>query len=192
MKALKKLFKSINKRKARLLSIGFLVGVVFIALFSGVFSYSSSTEFCISCHEMRIVAEQGWMRSPHYKNPHGVVAQCADCHIPPQFLSMLWTKTRDGMKDVFIHTFGESDPHKMGWDELSAVVREKISDSSCLRCHSNLTPHGANPKTLKAHREYLREDNKKRCLDCHRDPFHGKFKEYLFGTKMAKTSGGEK
>lgn len=190
MSWLKEILRPLKKKRILLLAAGFLIGLGFFLLSAGAFSYSSSTDFCISCHEMRIVAEQGWMHSPHFKNPHGVVAQCSDCHIPPQLLSMIWTKTRDGLKDVLIHTFGESDPYKMDWDELSVSVREKISDSSCMRCHSNLTPPGASMKTLKAHREYLRMEIKKRCLDCHRDSFHGKYREFLFGSNFVQATGG--
>ncbi len=170
----------------------FVLGAVVIAILIGVSAYSigvtSSNEFCMSCHEMRLVAEQGWMQSKHHSNPKGVVANCVDCHLPAEPVAMLWTKTRDGMKDVFVHYFGNSDPESMNWEELAASARSKISDSSCMKCHKNLTPKGAKIKMIIAHREYLRLKNK-RCLDCHKQEFHPWYRKY-YGKKLANTKEG--
>ena len=174
-------------RPVATLLLGFMIGaVVFVGSLASL-SFTSSTAFCTSCHEMNIVAEQGWMHSQHYNNPKGVVAQCADCHIPPELLPKLWVKTRDGTKDTLIHFFGGLSPAQMDWDELAVQARSKIYDSSCERCHSNPTPKGAPIKALVAHRENLRMDNKKRCVDCHRKEFHGRFEELV----RAPASGTE-
>ncbi len=167
--------------------------VIIIIIYSSatlLTSESSKTRFCILCHEMRIVAEQGWMKSQHFNNDQGVVAQCEDCHIPPELISKIWTKTRDGLKDIAVHVFGESDPLKMPWDDLSRPARSNRSDSSCMRCHKNLTPHGSSIKTIVAHRAYLRMKDKKRCVDCHRTPFHGKFKDQLSVNILTNDHGG--
>jgi nitrate/TMAO reductase-like tetraheme cytochrome c subunit len=166
---------------------GAFFAVIFIAVSAFSVHYTSTREFCTICHEMRIVGEQGWLRSSHYSNSMGIVANCHDCHISPELLRMFWTKTRDGVKDVYVHYFGESDPHKMPWKELSASARKKIHDSSCLKCHSNLTPRGSSIKTIIAHRAYERMKGEKRCLDCHRQEFHGDYKyKYLSITISAE------
>lgn len=151
------------------------------ALTSSMFfiEVTSETSFCVLCHEMKVVAEQGWKRSPHYSNEQGVVAQCSDCHVPPELIPKLWTKTRDGVKDVAVHTFGESNPEQMPWDELTVSARRKIFDSACMKCHENLTPKGAPIKVIIAHRAYLRMKDEKKCLECHRESFHGDYREYL-------------
>jgi len=160
-----------------------------LAAFAGL-EYSSTTPFCMSCHEMRVVGEQGWMHSTHYHNPKGVVAGCHDCHIPPEPIPLLWTKTRDGIKDVAVHIFGEPDPERMHWDKLGKSARRKIYDSACMTCHSNLTPQGATIKMILAHREYERMNGRKRCLDCHTREFHGRFKT-LLGTSSDIGNKGE-
>jgi len=177
--------------------IGFFAAVTAIAVTIGGLHYSSTPEFCITCHEMRIVAEHGWMNSPHYANQYGVAAECSDCHVPPEteLVNMLWVKTRDGAKDVFIHYLGESEPHKMEWERLRLSARKKIHDSSCRGCHQNLVARGFPIKAIIAHREYLRyqrmpED--KRCLDCHSEEFHGGFKQYLYGQGQVAMNGGER
>ncbi len=161
-----------------LLAGALLAGVLAIPGFLA-YDYSSSNEFCMSCHEMRVVGEQGWMHSPHFSNPHGVVADCKDCHVPPGFPDALVTKVRDGSWDVWVHLFGEHDPAKMDWVELERRARDKIADASCMRCHQNLEPAGGSPKMLKAHRERRRTDVHRRCVDCHDERFHGRFFRFL-------------
>jgi nitrate/TMAO reductase-like tetraheme cytochrome c subunit len=174
-----KLWIFIKSRTFRLLVAGAFAGIVLFIIATALFLSSSETEFCISCHEMQIVAEQGWMKSSHFGQNHGIVAECVDCHVEPEIAGMIWTKTRDGLHDVWVHHLGESDPHKMDWDKLSKRARSKIKDSSCRRCHKNDTPAGASVKMIIAHRAAKRMNGKKRCVDCHTKEFHGKFKQYL-------------
>jgi hypothetical protein len=101
---------------------------------------------------------------------------------------MLWTKARDGTKDIYAHFFGESDPKKMDWVHLHEVAHRKISDSACKSCHNNLIPKGVPLKTIIAHRAYIRMEGRKRCVDCHSIKFHGAYEEYLFANNR---NGGE-
>ncbi|MCU0611772.1 MAG: NapC/NirT family cytochrome c [Candidatus Eisenbacteria bacterium] len=162
-------------------AIGGVLALALVGAASLGVSWSSSSSFCMSCHEMRVVGEQGWMQSRHYQNDAGVVASCSDCHVPHRLFPKLYVKARDGSKDVFVHFFGESDPSRMNWDELAASARRKVYDESCRSCHQNLTPEGLSIKGIVAHREYLRMKGRQRCLDCHLELFHGGFREYLFG-----------
>ncbi len=186
-----------SARKRLLLAglAGAALCLVSVAGGGAMFVYSSSTPFCISCHEMQVVAEQGWMYSPHYSNSSGVVAQCADCHVPPEPLPMVWTKTRDGLKDTFVHLFGESDPRRMDWEALGESARGHIPDSACTRCHENLVPAGASIKMIVAHREAIRLKGERRCLDCHTKPFHRRYRAHLglaAGPSVPEESHGAK
>ena len=168
---------------------GFLLGVFAISATAYSFVATSDSRFCMSCHEMRVVGEQGWMQSAHYNNPKGVVAGCADCHIPPGVVDYTVYKVRDGIKDVLVHTFGESDPYKMDWERLKGIARHHHKDSACLRCHENLEPKGMEIKGLIAHREYLRGETEKNCIECHDGEMHPKFKTFLFGEAVAERKG---
>ncbi len=182
---------SLSRRSVGWVSIGMLIGIAFTGISVSSFQATSTSEYCMSCHEMQIVGEQGWMKSSHYNNAKGVVAGCSDCHIPPGLIPYTTTKIRDGSKDLFVHYLGEADPYKMDWSALGKLARFHIKDSSCLRCHSNLLPTGLSIKGIIAHVEYGREDNVKKCLDCHKEEFHPKFKEYLFGkSTLAKKGTG--
>ncbi len=150
---------------------------------------TSGSEFCMICHEMEVVGIHGWLHSAHVKNDRGVVAECGDCHIPPGLVPMLWTKARDGSKDIWVHLFGESDPGEMEWMELRETARAKIRDSACERCHSEPVPRGASIKMIVAHRANLRLDTPKKCLDCHREQFHGRFLHHLPGGREERVDG---
>jgi len=182
----------LKSRTVKLLFAGALAGALLLSLFAKIVVATSSYSFCMSCHEMRVVAEQGWMKSPHYQNEHGVVAECSNCHVEPELIGMLWTKTRDGLTDIWVHNTGESDPYKMDWERLTESARAHIKDSSCKRCHSNILAAGGNIKMFIAHKAYERMDGRKKCVDCHQTEFHAAFKEYLFGSRRVSAANGGK
>jgi len=170
-----------RSRSARWVAVGFALALALVAVTSVGLALTSSNSFCMSCHEMRVVAEQGWMHSKHHENRGGVVAGCSDCHVPPALFDKLLVKTHDGLKDVWVHFLGQSDPVKMDWDRLARSARRKIRQSACEKCHQNLEPQGASIKALVAHRENARLEKPKACLECHTEEFHGRFKQFLTG-----------
>ncbi len=183
-------------RKAAPFAVVALLAVMFAGAGAWSIHATGTSEFCMICHEMKVLGEHGWMHSAHFQNQKGVVAGCGDCHITPEFPHMLWVKARDGSKDIFMHFFGESDPYRMDWTELGVAARRKISDASCRKCHQNLTEKGAPIKQIIAHRAYLRLDGAKKCLDCHREQFHGGYRDYLSigetnDTNETITEGGD-
>ena len=183
---------NIDKKTVLPFVAGVLIVMLIIGFSSWAVEFSSHESFCMSCHEMRIVAEQGWMKSVHYDNESGVVATCSDCHIPHALIPKLYVKTRDGSKDIYVHLFGESNPESMDWDHLSRSARIKIYDESCRQCHKNLTPTGASIKAIEAHREYLRNPEAEGCMDCHTEAFHDEFLSFLFGPDKRPQNGGHK
>jgi len=184
-----KLLRRINPRTALLLAIGFACALILLALSGVALHYSSTTSFCMSCHEMRVVGEQGWMFGKHYDNPSGVVAECRDCHIPPGLVAHLWVNARCGTKNLWVHFFGQSDPMKIDWEEMAKSARNNIKDASCLRCHANLEPSGTTIEARSAHRKYKQQRGTRRCLDCHRGQFHGRFRPYRSGRQADDTAG---
>lgn len=68
------------KRKTILFVIIFILSLGIVKVTDFELHKSSETEFCISCHSMKIPYDD-YIKSPHYANQHGVSAQCKDCHI---------------------------------------------------------------------------------------------------------------
>lgn len=55
--------------------------------------YTSTTEFCLSCHSMGTVGNE-YKQSIHFKNASGVRAECRDCHIPPGIIPTIVRKQK--------------------------------------------------------------------------------------------------
>jgi hypothetical protein len=76
--------------------------------FAGTVVATESNEFCVSCHELDY-AYKGWEQSTHVNNPEGVVADCVDCHVPPQLLDLTFSKV-DSLNELYSHWFKPSGP----------------------------------------------------------------------------------
>ena len=90
-----------------------IVGCIALAACVGLaaagVSYSSRTEFCLSCHEMRVYQDE-LMLSPHAKDAQGKAIGCSQCHIPSGNLArMLGAKAWMGIKDLWVHNVEVAD-----------------------------------------------------------------------------------
>ncbi len=127
----------------------------------------SSSKFCgTTCHEME-EAYRSWELSAHYANDSGNRIECIDCHLPPKdkYFTHLIAKGYEGAKDGYMHFFGaEYDGEK-----TRARVLEKLPNSRCIRCHSNLLVKPSSPAAMMAHKAMLNpaEGEQLRCLECH-------------------------
>ncbi|MDR2892396.1 MAG: NapC/NirT family cytochrome c [Deltaproteobacteria bacterium] len=159
-----------------LLGVGILLvaGIVATAAF---FSFSSTTSFCTSCHEMNVHKEE-LAQSPHAKDYDESAIDCADCHLPrglgPRYLSV---KTYLGVKDVFVH-FTES-PDSIDRRHSQPVARRFVDDASCQACHDDLYKDAKKEKDISeigklAHDNYNGKDGKsyRLCVDCHTNMAH--------------------
>ena len=85
---------------------------------------TSSTSFCLSCHEMR-VHQQELALSPHAQDARGNAIECVQCHIPStNIVRMLSAKTWLGTKDLWVHatTGGSVTLDFTGWKQVSVSL----------------------------------------------------------------------
>ncbi len=158
----------------RQLLAGMAVGVAAVLLALAGLRYTSSSDFCVSCH-VHPAADSSWTLSTHYKNESGVVVHCSECHLPPAGLYQLSEKARMGIRDVFSTLFKDTD--KIDWFERSALynARHYTYDSSCRRCHAELYSAGLTAKGVEAHKHYEGQGDKPdklRCINCHKAVGH--------------------
>jgi cytochrome c nitrite reductase small subunit len=131
--------------------------------------FTSSVDFCtVNCHEMT-VSYREWQVSSHYDNDTGVVAECADCHLPTGFLPKLKAKIYYGIRDTVSHYFG--DPENLDRKELGESAAANITDDSCQQCHKNLFPSSLPRGGFLAHTNRL-DGEDGRCVKCHRHMVH--------------------
>jgi len=152
--------------------IGLIVGgliMLGIVGFAGTVVATESNEFCISCHELDY-AYTGWERSSHGYNSVGIVAECVDCHVPPQLLDLTFSKV-DSLNELYSHWFKpSSDP--FWWQQNLAHMRarahERMKDDNCVRCHEwRFAP--SSPEGQIAH---ATAPATTRCVQCHQNFVH--------------------
>ncbi len=174
-------------KKTGLFLIIFLLGFASFGAMNTFFSYTNTTEFCTSCHSMTVNFEE-YKETIHYKNASGVRAECADCHVPKEFLPKLKAKII-AAKDVYHEFIGDfavsdelkADPEKYlehydkhRWAMASAVwAKMEASDSrECRTCHSfaamDFDEQGRQP--AKKHPRAMKKGQT--CIDCHKGIAH--------------------
>lgn len=146
---------------------------IFILLIAAV-HYTTTTEFCTSCHSMSFAYEE-YKNSRHFMSPSGVRAGCSDCHVGrgvkrirvfAQLIPDAWAELMNPIRD------------KADWEKrkpgLAREVREemlKCKSSKCLGCHSVESLRPDNERKRNAHNRIKGEG--KTCIECHKNLVHG-------------------
>ncbi|NDV18455.1 cytochrome C [Pseudodesulfovibrio sp. JC047] len=151
--------------------------VLAIAVVSAVaFEQTSTTGFCVSCHEMKQHKAE-LQFSSHVVDKDKKPIECRQCHMPakfgPRYVAL---KAYLGVKDVVVHTFG--DPEDFYRRELQMSARRFVPDDSCRACHEDLKKNvkgeALSREGLLAHDAYLGINGQtgKGCADCHQNVAH--------------------
>ncbi len=147
-----------------------LVIILFCAAFQGIQYFTSTNQFCASCHEMKF-SYQYYKNSIHGSNSLGISVNCVDCHIPVSLKGYLKVKGIDTLKDAYKHFFHPVKTEEE-WlekkEELDEYARKSVENANCMKCHKNAKPKSEEGKEM--HDEMDLESDK--CVDCHTDMFH--------------------
>lgn len=160
-----------------ILVAGVAVGIVLWGGFHWAVEATNAPEFCMSCHEMADNVGQEWMQSPHYSNPSGVRAGCADCHVPKEWGPKIIRKIR-ATNELYHHFRGTISTREAFLDRRSEMA-ERVwasmiaSDSrECRNCHSE------HAMDFEAQSQRAREqmvpgiEEGKTCIECHQGIAH--------------------
>lgn len=138
--------------------------------------YTNDMAFCTSCHTMQTNFAE-YRETMHFRNPSGVQATCADCHVPKEFVPRLVTKIV-AVKDVYHELAGTvATPEKFEarrWSMASRVwAKMKASDSrECRTCHDFANMDlSAQDRTARS-RHAKAQDKGQTCIDCHKGVAH--------------------
>lgn len=150
---------------------GLIVGLAFMYGGKKAVEYTSSDEYCISCH-VHPVADQSWKLSPHHDNKTGISIHCVECHLPPEGHGMLLAKAKHGAIDVFGYLF--KDSADFNWPARRKLDKAKTYTyvESCAKCHQNLFPKTLTVEGENAHLIFLASKTEISCLNCHLDVGH--------------------
>lgn len=156
---------------------GLIGGILSVGGYSGVMEYTSTMDFCISCHEMRDTVYQEYKTTVHYANRSGVRVTCPDCHVPKPFFAKLVRKI-GAVNDLYQAVLGTVDtPEKFEAKRL--ILAERVwtgmvqSDSrECRTCHSfeAMASHKQTARAQEKMQEAMK--NGQTCIECHKGIAH--------------------
>ena len=157
---------------------GFLMGIVFWGGFNTALEKTNTTQFCVSCHEMRDNVYEELQGTVHFTNRSGVRAGCPDCYVPHEWTRKIARKMQ-ASKEVWGHIFGSIATRDAFLDlrrnlAESEWARMKANDSlECRNCHStqSMDLSRQNPRAAAAH-ERLLFTGERTCIDCHKGIAH--------------------
>ena len=162
--------------RAVLLAMGLVAGIVFWGGFNTFMEYTNSYEFCTSCHEMGVVADE-YQQSAHAHNPSGVPAICSDCHVPRPWGAKLWRKIQ-ATKELYhwalgtIDTPEEFEEHRLELAQKVWRTMEKNDSRECRNCHTKETmvTEKQSATAQKMHKRLM--EGEATCINCHKGIAH--------------------
>ena len=155
----------------------FIAGILFWGAFNTGMEATNELGFCISCHEMRDTVYQEYKTSIHYKNPVGVRAVCADCHVPKDWTHKIIRKVQ-ASNELYHKLIGTvSTPEKFEAHRVELAQRVwatmKSTDSrECRNCHSFDAMSQDAQKATAWRRHSTAAEKGKTCIDCHQGIAH--------------------
>lgn len=178
------------------LAVGLFVFSVLVGIAGAyVLAYTSTEEFCVSCHEMSYNFTE-YKGTIHDTNRTGVRAICTNCHVHHEPGPLIWDKLK-ASKDVFYTYISPSIDTPAKFEAKRATMAHRVwkdmmeSDShQCRSCHRadkmsvDLQSAKAQARHAKGKAEGLT------CIECHfgiahREP-EGPGPSELFGKSAAK------
>jgi len=167
-----------------LLSVGFVVGVMFWGGFNWALEVTNTEKFCISCHEMKDNVYKEYKETIHYTNRTGVRATCPDCHVPKKWTHKIIRKIK-ASNELYHKLLGTIDtPEKFKknrlWMAMNEWKRMKQTDSrECRNCHhfASMDLEKQESRSADKHDPHVWEAQEgkvpsKTCIDCHRGIAH--------------------
>jgi cytochrome c-type protein NapC len=137
-----------------------------------VLAYTSTEEFCVSCHEMSYNLAE-YKGTIHDTNRTGVRAICTDCHVPHTPGPLVLAKIK-ATKDVFYTYIAPSIDTKEKFEAKRAVMAHRVwaemkeSDShQCRSCH-RADKMSVDLQSAKAQARHAKgKAENMTCIDCH-------------------------
>ncbi|BCO25185.1 denitrification system component NirT [Rhodoferax lithotrophicus] len=155
------------------LAVGLLIFSVSVGISGAyVLAYTSTEEFCVSCHEMSYNYAE-YKGTIHDTNRTGVRAICTNCHVPHEPGPLLWAKIK-ASKDVYYTYISPSIDTKEKFEAKRSVMAQRVwlqmkeSDShQCRSCHraDKMSVDLQSAKAQVRHAKGKAEG--KTCIECH-------------------------
>jgi len=162
-----------------LVLIGIVVGIIAWQSKMVIIEATSTTEFCMSCHEMEAFVMPAVAEGVHWNNASGVRAECKDCHVPKNYFAMMKVKINAALVEVPGHLTGKIATQEK-YDAYRPVMAERVWENmkannsrECHSCHSweAMTEEGQSRPAWMMHQRAQQQEQT--CIDCHKGVAHG-------------------
>lgn len=127
--------------------------------------------------ETYVMNDPVYQKSAHRTSGTGIIAGCADCHMPPRGLvAKSWAHVKGGVKDVWAELINDFEKPEVWEDrrtELAYAVRDAMlaNDSvNCRTCHDIRKIAVKGERGQRAHARSFA--NKSTCIQCHFNLVH--------------------
>ncbi len=163
-----------------LVIIGIVVGIAGWTTKMTIIDATSTTAFCISCHEMEAFVLPAVAEGPHWNNPSGVRAECKDCHVPEEYFPKMAVKINAGLVELPAHFMGKISTQEK-YDDYRPVMAQRVWDRmaandsrECRNCHTweAMSEEGQSGPAWMVHQRA--QEQGQTCIDCHDGVSHGK------------------
>lgn len=171
--------KSTRRSWFRVGLVGVIVGVGLTLAAEQVDRVTSTDAFCgNSCHSMNtyIANDEVYLASSHRTSATGVIAGCANCHMPKGLVPATWEHISAGIKDIISensHDFTDAGVWASKRTDLAHGVRDKMlanDSANCRACHEMSKIAVAGEEGQRAHARAGAEA--KTCIQCHINIVH--------------------
>ncbi|MBI4742798.1 MAG: NapC/NirT family cytochrome c [Betaproteobacteria bacterium] len=194
----KRLLNPPNCSMLQVIVIGTIGGICIWGLLNIGMEWTNRTEFCLSCHEMSIPAEE-LKKTVHYKNRSGTTVACADCHVassknPVDYARKATMKVmaaRDVMGKItgVVNTPEKFEEHRLTmakrvWEKMKAA-----DSKECRNCHDFKTMDTEKQKDRSVVKHEGAIEDGKTCIDCHKGIAHKPVHQLLEKEEAAKKEG---
>jgi len=160
-----------------LLSMGFVVGIIFWGGFNTAMEATNTETFCISCHEMEANVFREYQDTIHYSNRSGVRATCPDCHVPKEWVHKFVRKIK-ATNELYHKALGSINTAEKFEKKRLKLARNvwremKATDSrECRNCHdyNSMDFSFQQRRAISQHSKGF--DEGKTCIDCHKGIAH--------------------
>lgn len=158
----------------------FFVGAAALGALNATMEYSSTLDFCTSCHEMSEYVFEEYKETVHYQNAAGVRAVCGDCHVPKPYFAKVLRKIQATFNEVPAHFLGTIDTREKFEAKRLELAENvwaamKASDSrECRSCHAleSMDLDSQDKSARKKHTLERKIEKGETCIDCHKGIAH--------------------
>ncbi|RCU50806.1 cytochrome C [Corallincola holothuriorum] len=156
--------------------IALVLGALGVVTFHGVMDFTNTNEFCYGCHIGRDTIVEEYQASVHFNNRSGVIATCADCHVPKPFVDKMIVKVK-ATADIYYQLMETVTLENFEQERLRLAehVWRDMAASNSRECRSCHTPErwdsDAQPIRVRTNHQKMLSQNMN-CIDCHQGVAH--------------------